>query len=224
MIRSPRLHDLLFPTIALALGTVAGLSCWWAAGATCGLFFGGLAFSALLVPPLVSAEARWAQQISVALSTALGTSLAWLSATVSSRDLTAAHWLRCTLLLACFAAALAGLTALLRRAHLNPTAAAAIVVLLALLWLTWPIWLSPALAGREELVGWLTPAHPILAADSALTGLGPAWTERRLMYTKLSILNQDVAYGLPETIAWSVLLHTLTGATAFAGAALRRPT
>ena len=74
------------------------------------------------------------------------------------------------------------------------------------------IWLSPWLAGRGTLVDWLTWPHPLLALDGALRHLGPPWTERHFMYTRLTVLNQDVFYTLPPSIWPSALLHGGVGA------------
>jgi hypothetical protein len=110
-------------------------------------------------------------------------------------------------LLATWAAALWGVAALLKRAGIPSVGASAITVLLAVAWLAWPIWLSPWIAGRETLVAWLVWPHPLFALDGALRHLGPPWTERHQMYTRLTVLNQDVFYALPRGIMGAVLVH-----------------
>jgi hypothetical protein len=89
----------------------------------------------------------------------------------------------------------------------NPTLAAAVVVLVALGWLGWPIWLSPWLAGEDALVAWLAPAHPLLALDAVHGGAEAPWVQRRLMYNRLSVLNQDVVYAPPHGILASIFAH-----------------
>jgi hypothetical protein len=116
--------------------------------------------------------------------------------------------------------ALAGVSAALQRTRLPFPLPSTLTTFLFALWLTWPIWLSPHLAGRDVLVGRLVAAHPLMAIDGAIstgdTALGPPWTERPLMYNELSILNQDVPYALPGTVAWAVMLHLGIGAAAMA--------
>jgi hypothetical protein len=104
-------------------------------------------------------------------------------------------------------------TALLRAIGLPESLAAAIVIVLALAWLAWPIWLSPALEGRQTLVNWLVPAHPLLAINGQLSQLG-IWTERPLMY-RWTVLNQDVSYEMPGNPVWCIAVHGLIGLMAF---------
>ena len=78
--------------------------------------------------------------------------------------------------------------------------------MLALAWLSWPVWLSPWIAGRDRLVAWLVAAHPLFALDGALRHLGPPWTEHHWMYTRLTVLNQDVFYSLPGGVGRAVVL------------------
>ena len=69
--------------------------------------------------------------------------------------------------------------------------------------------MSPWVRGRPTLVACLVAAHPLLALDGTLRHLGPPWTEHHLMYTRLSVLNQDVAYSLPPGVGLAVLVHAL---------------
>ena len=101
--------------------------------------------------------------------------------------------------------AIAGLTILLR--PLNPSAAA-IATLLALAWLTWPIWFSPALRGpgAEKLVAWLVAAHPLFAVNGMLHLRLGIWNEFGIAY-HLTSLQDEVAYSLPNSVFPCVLLH-----------------
>lgn len=161
---------------------------------------------ALLTPPLVVMHPDRARQLVAASAVVDGVAVAWLFA-VADPAVTLLDFIRAYLLLAAWGAALWGLADVLRRAGLPSVFASALVVTLALLWLAWPIWLSPWLAGRETLVAWLVAPHPLFALDGALRHLGPAWTERRLMYTRLTVLNQDVFYSLPTGVARATLFH-----------------
>ena len=205
------IRSLLVEAIPFFIAAAAAAACLVAAGPTAGLFFGGLAFATLLTPPLALTDPRPRKQLIAAADVAAGISGVWLLAVIDEPALTAGHWFACTLLLIAYVLALWGLAALLSRLRLAPVAAAVVVTALGVLWLAWPVWLSPALAGRDDLVGRLTPAHPILAADGALTGLGPAWTERHYMYNELSVLNQDVPYELPRSVWPGCALHALIG-------------
>ena len=102
-------------------------------------------------------------------------------------------------------------------ARANPSAAAWLVTLLLLAWLGWPVWLSPWLPGRDVLVYHLSLAHPLLAVDAALAGQNVApWTEHRVMYNQLSVLQQHVAASPPRDVSATVLLHLALAAPGFA--------
>lgn len=202
------------PLHALAPLVLAGamtLLCFSAAGASAGTFFGGVAFAVLIAPPFVVAEDSPRDRLIVAAAVFAGVALAWL---LPLRDpyVTLRHWAASAAVLAPVIAAVAGMVIALRAARLTVPFAAALTTLLFALWLAWPIWLSPHLAGRAALTNSLVIAHPLFAIDHACSDLGPPWTERPLMYNELSVLNQDVSYGLPGTILWSLLIHALVGA------------
>jgi hypothetical protein len=108
--------------------------------------------------------------------------------------------------------ALWGLAGLLGRWIRRGEVASAIAVVVALLWLAWPVWLSRTLLAMNDpaaLVAWLAPAHPPLAISAALD-LG-AWGEQRIAY-QLTVLGQDVAYRPPAHVWWTVLIHGAIGA------------
>ncbi len=145
--------------------------CYVAAGATTGLFFGGVAFATFLAPPLILARhVRRSGRQRAAVVT--GTAMVWAVAT-GDPYVTAGHWAQCVGALIAYVVCPWGVVALLHRLRLPAVAASAIVVVIAGLWLTWPIWLSPWIAGRDVLVARLTIAHPLLTIDSALITLGP---------------------------------------------------
>lgn len=194
----------------LLLSFAAGVACYFALGATTGFFFGAVAIVALLTPPLVVGPTDRARQLVTAAAVVDGVAAACLFA-VFDPAVTALDWLKVYALLAAWGAALWGIASLLARLRVEPTIAAALTVVLALAWIAWPVWLSPWIAGRETLVAWLVAPHPLLALDGALRHLGPAWTERHYMYTRLSVLNQDVFYSLPRGVMWAVLLHAGVG-------------
>jgi hypothetical protein len=195
--------------LLLSLGLT--VVCHLALGATTGLFFATVFLVTLLAPPLSMTRADFVGQAFVMAGVVDGVALGLAFATADPL-VSFADWLRAYVLLVCLGLTCWGATAALVRLRLPPVPASATVVVLALLWLAWPIWLSPWLAGRGTLVDWLTWPHPLLALDGALRHLGPPWTERHFMYTRLTVLNQDVFYTLPGSIWPSALLHALLGA------------
>ena len=85
-----------------------------------------------------------------------------------------------------------------------------LVMLLGTAWLTWPVWLSAWLPGKDAFVEWLGPLNPLLAVNAALKHLG-LWDEQRLAY-RLTALVRDVTYAPPKGVRGSVLFHSTVGA------------
>jgi hypothetical protein len=184
--------------------------CAWTAGAGLPLFFGAILLAALYVPALTLAEppdTRWLPP----LTSAAGIITVW-TFSLASADTSVFELLRCALLCITFLLAVGGLSSLLTKTRLAPAPSAAAVTLLALLWLTWPVWLSHALT--QSRVNALSVAHPLLALNGVLRHLG-AWDRAPLAYQRLTILNQDIPYTLPRSILPAVLLHSLIGLGCF---------
>jgi hypothetical protein len=196
----------------LLLSLLAGVACYVATGPNAGLFFGAVVMVALITPPLVTAHVDRARQALTVAAVVDGVAAACLFA-VSDPAISLLDFIRAYVLLAAWGAALWGISDLLRRVGVAPVFASAITVALALAWLAWPMWLSPRLAGHDTVVAWLVAPHPLFGLDGALRHLGPPWTERHLMYTRLSVLNQDVFYSLPAGALRATLVH---GAVALA--------
>src|SRR5688572_5538971 len=153
-------HRHLYPALAsLALGMVAAVLCRGCAGISLGLFFGGVAFATLIVPPLVAGEEHVVRRWLVPVGVSVGTAAVWLTAL--GELLTFGQWLACCVALVAYAAALCGITSFLLAARFNAVLAAGVVTVAALLWLTWPVWLSPQLLrpSGDAIVSWLVPAH-----------------------------------------------------------------
>ena len=207
---------------ALLLAVVMTGLCRAAAGVSLGLFFGGVAFATLLVPPLVVGEASPRLRLLAPAAVSLGVSLVWL--TGLGELLTMAQWLGCVLALVAYGYSLCGACELLTAFRVNAAVAGAAVIVIALLWLTWPVWLSHALLGPsgDALAAWLVPAHPLFAINGMLVHFD-TWDRHTLAYGQLTVLNQDVFYALPTGVFWSVLAHGLVAAAAMAlSAAIRR--
>jgi hypothetical protein len=162
--------------------------------------FGGVLIATLALPPLILASEHWRQCVIVAVAGILATIAVWLLLTISW-----SQWCACAGVLTGYVAALAGTAVFLRRVGVSAVVAAAIVVVVSLAWLGWPIWLSPSLVGHPVLVNWLVFAHPLLALNGTLIDQG-IWTERTQMYG-WTALNQDVSYSMPMSVFWCVTLH-----------------
>jgi len=192
--------------IACALTT----ACYLAAGTGLMLYLGGLALAMVLTPPLTLMRESRLEQILAAGSIADGVGVVWLVAMFQS-ETTFGQWLSAyVLLVACIIAA-AGVAVALSRWVMRELFASAVVVMIALAWLTWPIWLSGWIDRPSVVraIDWLVPVHPLLALNGLLAHLG-VWGEQRLMY-QLTSLGQDVPYAFPSTIAPATLAHLLLG-------------
>jgi hypothetical protein len=216
----------ILPTVTgLLLGVVAGGLCWWAAGPSLGLFLGGVLLSAILIPSLVAAESKLKQQLASTIGVVTGIAAVWLVATLAPHPPgqplpSLLEWLECTAVLTTFALALGGMTATLVHVKLNPSLASFLTLLVAAAWLAWPVWLSPALPGHDDLVHALAIPHPLVAINSVLPQMG-LWTQQPLAY-HLTTLNHDVALPMPGGIGWTVGVHGLIGAALISGTHWRR--
>ena len=197
--------------IALAsatFGVGAGLACYGAAGNSLGLFFGGVLFAALLVPPLAMAADTWIAGTLNTLAALAGIAWVWAIKGVSESGTTTLEWARCSLVLLVFGASVALLAASLRALRLGPVFSSAIAVVLGLAWLTWPVWLATQVEGPRGpwLAQWLVPAHPLITLNGLLLHLGVIWNEQAVMYN-LTKLGNEVAYDMPRTWIPAVAVH-----------------
>jgi len=230
---------------AMCVALIASAACYAAAGPTLGLFFGGMVFACLLMPPLSLIGRALAHRLLIAAAVCDGIALVWI-ATLFNSPVTFVQLLLCYALLIGSCAALVGMTCaisrlaslphLARREHtpgdprcehrgLNEVSddstadvvAAAIVVSLGLLWLTCPIWL-PASTGTR--IDGLLAVHPLFAINGVLNDLG-LWTQQPLAYRYLFTLGQDVPYTLPRSILPCAGVHLLLGLAALGLAGVR---
>jgi hypothetical protein len=199
---------------------IASLLCRAVAGISLGLFFGGVAFATLLVPPLTAREASIAKRVLVPILVTGGTAVVWLTAWGDLLSLP--QWLACCATLLTYSLALGGICSLLLTFRFHPAIAGATVTMLGLLWLTWPVWLSAVLlrSSGDAWIAWLVPAHPLFAINGALAHFD-TWDRNPLAYTRLTVLNQDVFYALPHSVGWSVFAHGVLGAITFTLTSLR---
>ncbi len=210
-IRNPNEEMLFVRCICLIVASLAGCAaCWWAAGASLGLFFGGLFVVTFLTPAAILAQ-RNARSAICALAATVGTvAVFWLIATLKTSD-TLGQWFGVTMVLLTYALAIAGIAALPAACKLPDIFAAAVAVVIGLAWLTWPVWLSPTIANHETnaAVQNMVNIHPPLVINGILTRQ-PAWTEMSLAY-HLTDLNQDVPIRMPSSAAPSAAFHAVLG-------------
>ena len=202
----------LAPVVPLILSITAGLLCFWTAGMSLGLFLGGFVLVGLLTAPLIAPEQTWLGRALVIAAIVHGIAGIWLFAMLRSNE-GLGPWAACYLALAAWSIALGALTVLLRQVlRIGRVGSGAIVSLLALAWLTWPIWLSPALHGESgnRIVAWLVPAHPIFAMNTVLRERFGVWAEQGIAYN-LTNLGDDITYSLPVNILRCVLIHAGIG-------------
>jgi hypothetical protein len=198
--------------VPFILSAIAAVVCYLSAGPTLGLFLGSLIMVSILTPPLVLAEEQSTNRLIVLCAIVVPFTLIWLLAPMRS-ETHKSEWLESSIVLIAYATALAGLSVGLRLARLSATVSAALTVTLALLWMTWPIWLSPTWKGEESTAGVarLVVFHPAFAINSMLVRPHGLWTEQSIAY-RLTDLSQNVPYTLPRSIWPCVLVHGLIGA------------
>jgi hypothetical protein len=130
----------------------------------------------------------------------------WLYAALKA-DLDLGLWASCYLVLAALGIAIVGGVGMLRAIGVGRTVAGFVVTLLTLVWLTWPVWLSPKLGGRggEQIASWLVPASPVFAVNSVVRETMGVWAEHSIAYN-VSIMS-EVAYGMPESVVRCLVVH-----------------
>ncbi|HWP40495.1 MAG TPA: hypothetical protein VNL70_06170, partial [Tepidisphaeraceae bacterium] len=198
--------------VAMLLGICTAALGYQAAGVSLGLPLAGFVFAAIIVPPMCAAENRLLDRLLVAAGANDGIALVVLLA-VLHPAITFVQWLQWYALMIAWCAALAGTLSLIRR-FIPASAAAGIVVLLALAWLSWPIWTAAHLRGAAaaEIVAAVVHPHPLFATNRVMLNLG-LWTQQPLAYGTLLSLGQDVPYELPANILPAALGHLLLGVT-----------
>jgi hypothetical protein len=91
--------------------------------------------------------------------------------------------------------------------------APAIVVLIALAWVSSPVWLARIMPAHPNLTHWIVWIHPLMACNSVVRDFG-LWMERPIAYRYLLTLGQDVSAGLPQSVLPSVVFHFVLGIAA----------
>jgi len=194
---------------AFLLALACSLVCYFEVGGSLGLFIGGIASAALLLPYLTRFDTRASRELLIALAYPLAIAIVWLVASFQF-GIPILQLVKSVLVLAAFSFAIVSLKSALMRATRCDVVASAITVVLALAWLSWPIWMSRGVVGHQTLAGWLVRLHPIFAINGAMPQLG-TWTHQPLMY-HLTNLGQDVPYELPASIWPCAIAHLMIGA------------
>ena len=216
---APARRPWVVPLAMLALSLAACILLWMTLGTTLGTFYGGIVLAALLAPYGAVAAVDW-KEAGISLVAVLAPVVAlWLLAALG--PVTAGGWLRAVAVLAAWVLALAGLALLLRAIRVPAEASAAIVVILALAWLSWPVWLAPWLRSAD-LAAALVAAHPPLVLNGVLRDAYPfPWAQHALAYP-LTNLGDDIPYSLPSGIAPAFFVHMLLALPAAAIVCRRR--
>ena len=190
-------------------GTCSGICAagsYKAAGSSMGLFIGSFLLLSLCCPGLIAAEKNWRNILCAAVGLVAGTSAIWIIASMRS-GIPAGMIFRCVLILASFVMAMTGIVTFCKRL-IGPIAAGAITTVLLLAWISWPIWLSPALHSShgEEIASWLVPAHPIFVCNGVLIEIFDNWAQQPMSYN-LTNLGDDIFFTVPKTIWKCLILH-----------------
>jgi hypothetical protein len=192
---------------AASLGAMG--ACWWAAGPSLGLFFGGLFVATFLTP--ASALANHVSRSLVGfLTVVIPIAAVWLCTALKTSN-TPPQLAQAILILIVYVLAISGIALLAARIGIPKLFASAFAIVLGLAWLTWPVWLAGNLleAGHASAIQNLVAIHPPLTINGVLLG-EPAWTERSVAY-HLTNLNQDVPIQLPQNAARCAAVHGMIG-------------
>jgi hypothetical protein len=159
------------------------------------------------VPPLVLAADGWRTRGVTLAAIALPFWGVWLYATFRS-DTHIGEWVGCCVVLGVYATALVGLLLGLRLARLPRLGCSAIVTVIGLAWLTWPIWMSRTWDGASsaKAIDPFIKVHPGMAINGQLFRQFGSWTEQSVAY-HLTDLSQNVPYSLPKSVWPCVLFH-----------------
>ncbi|HEY1922881.1 MAG TPA: hypothetical protein VGG44_08940 [Tepidisphaeraceae bacterium] len=197
--------------VCLIGASLAGCAaCWWAAGTSLGLFFGGLFVTTFLIPAAILGQKNLYAVLIGFAATVAPIAATWLIATLKTSD-TIEQWVEATAVLLTYALAISGIATLLTNCKLPEIFSAAAAITIGLAWLTWPIWLSATLEkhATNAAVEAMVKIHPPLVINGILTG-EPAWTEMSLAY-HLTNLNQDIPIRLPATATACAATHGMIG-------------
>ncbi len=226
----PDLSALVWPTV---LSTAAAWASYRAAGPSFGAFLGTLILLAVIAPPISLAEVLWKRRALAMGGSVMGSAIVW-AIVARAAGLSLGQWTLSVVVLAAWVVSLCGLAwgagdllAAARRGRISSGArsmVAGAVAVVAIGWLSWPVWTATWLRGTsaENTVGRLVEAHPLFALNAVLQPT-IAWTSNTLIYSHVS-LGRDVSFAMPAGVWASVGLHVALGAVGVGMAVVaRRP-
>ena len=178
----------------MVAGIARGVCCYFIAGNSLDLFIGSAILCVLITPPLSAFAGRLPGAVLISFGIAVGCGSAWLIP-VFSHAITIQQWITCVGVNLTLLLEIAMVVRLLILLRIPPTASSALVLLLAIGWLTWPIWLSNWLSGSQLRLS--IALHPLFVMNHMVDHLG-IWTEQQRAYS-LTSLGQDVQYQLPTS-------------------------
>ena len=194
-----------FPSL-LTIGLM--LACYGAAGATLGLFLGGIAVATVVTPGVVLAEENWFGRLVAWAGVVDALMIVWLAPLIGG-VISIGDWGEAVCVGVAYAAALGAVALCLRGVRVPAVMAAGVTVVMGLAWLAWPVWMAPWLTGdnREATVAWLVWGHPVFALNGAmLEAFGQPWAQMKVAY-RLTNLGDDIAYEMPRGVWACVGVH-----------------
>ncbi len=177
----------------------------WAADEQLPGFLASACWAATVSPVLVTSCRRGSEDLVVLAAVTAGLGVPWLICHHSGLTATV-ETLKCLWVVLAVLTTQVGTVRLARQCRITPTVAAGISVVVGVLWLTWPLWLTTA----PPLV---VKLHPLLAINGLLAADLGIWTECPAAY-RVMTLGQDVPYSLPPSPYPCVLFHLATGVAA----------
>lgn len=181
-------HLLTF-VIAMSLSAGCAIALRIVTNNPLGLSIGALGLLSLITPPLALAVSRQLDRAMLAGAVALPMIVVLLT-----------NALQVIPIILIFTLSLVAIAHALIVVRLPIAIASTITTLLALAWLTWPIWLASHIS--DQWIARLVAPHPIFAINGILPDAG-VWTQQPIMY-RLTTLGQDVPYAFPSI--WPTLL------------------
>jgi len=208
------------PAVALVCSIGFTAAAGAAGGASLGMVIGGFFAAALILPPLLILGRLSARRFATFFAAMFGIGSVWLGL-IGPSQATFTQLIGLLALLTAFFMAFSAFGMLLGSLKLPGTVTAAATSGAAIAWLTWPIWLSPSIAGGASTIAinLLVSLNPILAANGLLTFTSP-WTEQSVAYS-LTLLGQDVPLRLPTNPATSIAAHITVATILFVAHILR---
>ncbi len=106
---------------------------------------------------------------------------------------------------------IAGLLRLLIKC-LGNASASAVLLVMVLAYLVWPVWLSPwfGTRGGAWMLNHAITAQPMIALNGAYEALGD-WSHAPIAYKYLTNLGQDYLYAMPASAFWAIIWHASLG-------------